>query len=118
MINHDNNMLLYIEPKDPKSTQPIVDDLTRQLTAAYRRSQAGILEDGQVVDVVSMGWHTCICGAKSDNTEHVLPRNILMTNSLCVHYLAWHRHEIPSGEIDKLTNLPEEQADPSSEELQ
>jgi hypothetical protein len=64
----------------------------------------------------SLGFHTCVCGAVSDSTDFILP-NGLRTNSLCVHYLAYHRAEIEDGELWAVEGLSDGSNFPSSDEL-
>lgn len=118
MIDNSPTMLLYIEPQNQKSDTPIVDDLTKKMTAAFRKTKPGMLIDGKFKDIGTMGWHTCCCRARSDNTEHVLENMQSQTNSLCIHYLAWHRQEVPQSELDKVALLLNENAEPSAQELQ
>jgi hypothetical protein len=40
-----------------------------------------------------------------------------MTNSLCVHYVAYHRHEVPEAELEKSRQLTAKSAEPTSQEL-
>lgn len=49
------------------------------------------------------GWHTCICGAVSTSSDLYLHGYI--TNSLALHYMQYHRSEVPQSEITKLDNL-------------
>lgn len=105
MINP--NGVLYIEPSPKTSPQPLIDDLTRKMTAAYRRSTKG---------PTFRGWHTCACGVHSDNSEHKLPSG-LETNSLCIHYLAFHRDEVPAAELEKVGQLDCGEAEPTTQEL-
>jgi hypothetical protein len=105
MINP--NGILYIEPSRRISELPVIDELTRKMTAAFRRC-----EDGTAF----RGWHTCACGAASDNCEHILP-NKIETNSLCIHYLAFHRTEIPAAELEKVQQLPYGETEPNEREL-
>jgi hypothetical protein len=58
-------MMLFIEPEQPPSTWPLVDNLTRKMAGAYRHSQPSRYR--------SCGFHTCRCGAISNNTDHLLP---------------------------------------------
>lgn len=118
MIDNSTNMILYIEPENDRSAEPLIDDLTKQMTAALRKSRPGVMINGMFKDLDSLGSHTCVCGAKSDTTEHMLKDEKTLTNSLCVHYLAWHRFEIPQAELDKVTNLPDDSEEPSAQELQ
>jgi hypothetical protein len=41
-----------------------------------------------------------------------------LTNSLAVHYLAFHRKDVPESELVKIGNLPFGEADPTEEQLQ
>ena len=51
-----------------------------------------------------MGVHQCSCGLRSTSYDYLFPNN-METNSLCLHYLEWHRHEIPDIEFEKLDKL-------------
>jgi hypothetical protein len=100
--------VLFIEPQQPPSDQPVIDDATRKMAGAYRRSQPSRYE--------SCGFHSCSCGAISDHVNHVLPDGTL-TNSLCVHYLAYHRHEVSAFELGYARQLSEDGVLPTSDEL-
>lgn len=96
----DPSGLLMIEPKHPASAEPVLDDLTRMAAVALagaERSEYGY-----------RGCHFCSCGALSDNQDHFVGPDRLITNSLAAHYLAWHREDVPQSELDKLIalNLP------------
>ena len=60
--------------------------------------------DKFVPNISTKGVHECICGAESDPCDYELEDGFI-TNSLCVHYLAYHRSEIPQSELDKIINL-------------
>lgn len=100
--------LFYIEPDGPASAAPLVDHLTRKMTAALRRGQRFGLWGGV---------HECVCGAQSTSCDYVLPSDDV-TNSLCVHYLAHHRAEVPSGMLARVDALACGEAEPSERELQ
>ena len=100
--------LLYIEPTTDASTQPVLDEITRKMTSAFRN-----------VKLLPWGFggvHQCICGATSAARDFVLP-NGLITNSLCVHYIALHRDAVPAEEIEKILRFSGE-AEPTVEEIQ
>jgi hypothetical protein len=82
--------MLYIVPKDPPSEQPIIDELTMKMVAALRKASESRIQ--------SYGFHACVCGARSDGTDWILPDGT-RTNSLCVHSLAYHRAEVEAGEL-------------------
>jgi hypothetical protein len=100
--------MLFIEPKKPPSEGPIIDELTLKMVAALRKAT--------LPHYRSLGFHTCICGAKSDSTDFILP-NGLRTNSLCVHYLAYHRAEVEAGELWAVEGLSDGCEYPTSDEL-
>ena len=60
--------LLFIEPRLPPSEKPIVDDLTRKVAGVYRESHRP--------NFAYSGVHECSCGARSDNTDYVLPASV------------------------------------------
>jgi hypothetical protein len=102
--------LLYIEPRLAPSPRPLVDELTRKMVMALRNH----IRTG----VKYMGWHECSCGAHSTNTDYLLPGG-WWTNSLCVHYLAYHRTEVPASALATVASFPGS-ADciPTQEELE
>ena len=100
--------LLYIRPSARTSPEPLIDGLTRKMTAAFRAAELS--------GVVWRGFHVCACGARSSNTDWYLPGEI-MVNSLCVHYLAWHRDEVPAADLKAVAALTAGEADPDAAEL-
>lgn len=120
--------ILYVEPSANVAVTPIIDTLTRKMTGALRRATPGAwtppdpvlggrgsfrARDGY------RGHHTCQCGARSSGQDYWLAAG-LPTNSLCVHYLAWHRHEIPAQQMELLQRVLryELEAMPLEQELQ
>ena len=95
------NMLLYIEPVNPPDHQPLRDELSQRMVAAWRRRVSPLSG--------FRGVHSCACGAQSDNMDHVVhgaDGQAFTTNSLCVHYLMFHRAEVPDSELEKVRLLP------------
>lgn len=96
MIQLDDEHLLMIEPAG-EPTQPVIDDITRKLTAVWRQrwtSPGGY-----------RGWHDCTglrCAAMSDNRDHKVMG--LLTNSLCIHYVAQHRTDVPQTMLDLIAS--------------
>lgn len=107
----ESRYLLFIQPKNSCS-QPIDDSLTKVmqkiLSAAKRGTSnySDLNDDGQHFKEGGgwKGWHTCICGEASDNADYLLP-NGMITNSLCIHYLKYHRRQIPKTQLIKLQQL-------------
>lgn len=91
------HFLLMIEPRYAKSATPDRDWATKKMTR--------LLNAAERINP-TFGWHTCVCGAKSDCCEWRL-RGGLISNNLAVHYLTWHRSEVPAAEMMKLFELPE-----------
>ena len=100
--------VLYMEPGPYTPAEPVIDELTRKMAAAYRAS----ISDG----ACWRGFHVCRCGVNSSNCDYVLPSG-QQTNSLCVHYLAFHRDEVPEAELAKVAALESGETEPTAEEL-
>ena len=100
--------VLYLRPGPNTSAEPVIDDLTRKMTAAFRAAES--------TGVRWRGFHVCRCGVNSDNTDYILPGG-QQTNSLCIHYLAFHRDEVPPEELAEVAALEAGDAEPSAEEL-
>jgi hypothetical protein len=114
-----NKGLLFIEPTQPASKEPVIDGLTRRMTAALNGSVGGTNDGWQGAFRPGGGWrgvHTCVCGVNSSNRNFQLEDGTI-TNSLCIHYLAHHRDEIPKSELDKVRSLPSYEAEPSQSQL-
>ena len=101
--------LLFIEPIHPASSTPIVDHLTRRMAAAFRAARTDTW--------ISAGLHECVCGAYSTSVDYYLPSGH-RTNSLCVHYVAYHRSEIPARQLVIIETFTSEEVEPSNLELE
>jgi len=100
--------LMFVEPKDTHvSNEAVIDELTRKMTAAYRKAE--------ISDIAYRGWHRCNCGAGSSNKDYYIGNYV--TNSLCIHYLAYHRNEVPELELAKVKALTYGEENPTAEEL-
>jgi hypothetical protein len=106
MVKHDGIMM--IEPQTDASPLPVIDELTRKMAGAWRNRKDS--------EHAYRGYHTCRCGATSDSHDHYI--NGVLTNSLCVHYLAHHRDGVPESELAKVRVLPDAGVTPKVEELQ
>lgn len=105
MINP--NGLMMIEPSAEVSDKPLIDSFTRKMTAAWRNRKTS--------DLCYKGFHICRCLVTSDNQINSIDE--LETNSLAIHYLAWHRKEVPKTELDKINVLNYGEEMPTIEEL-
>lgn len=109
MISNKGNDLLYVEPKST-SPVPLVDELTRKMAAAWRAATPDT--------DCWRGVHECTgkdCGVHSTNQDYHVGG--FMTNSLCVHYVAYHRIEIPEAELTKIRSLAFGEVEPNDDEL-
>ncbi len=105
-----NEGILMIEPRGKFSVEPVIDKLTRKMTAAWRKARHA--EDGY------RGFHICECGTFSDNKDHWVGEGEgLLTNSLCIHYLAYHHADVPKEELEKVRTLHYGEAEPTEKEL-
>lgn len=96
MVNTGPGYLLFVEPASAAMSEPIIDGLTRGMAALLASAKSG---SGYHKDT-----HRCACGAMSGGRSLVLADGTV-TNSLAVHYLAYHRAEVPRGELSKLAVL-------------
>jgi hypothetical protein len=101
--------LLYIRPGPETPDEPLIDSLTRKMTAAFRASEDTGLS--------FRGFHECRCGVYSSNTDYIVPDGYKV-NSLCIHYLAYHRHEVPEADLEAVMGLTSGEAEPTLEEMQ
>lgn len=110
MIIQGENVLLFIEPKKTKSQECLKDELTIKM---FNLLQKNILNTGHlsssgkfIKGLSTMGVHTCKCGAASSSVDYIID-DMIVTNFLCVHYLAYHRDEVPKDDIDIIHKLVE-----------
>lgn len=109
MITSQPDHLLFIEPTGAP-TPPIVDDITRKLTAAWRQRRTSPFQ--------SRGQHSCTgaaCDAMSDSADHTVAG--LATNSLCIHYVAMHRAEVSQEDLDRIASFELGTAEPTVDDL-
>lgn len=100
---------MFIEPTKNKSAVPVIDELTKIMTAAFRQAE----DDPDK----TLGWHECICGAKSATHDFRIPDHNLIINSLCIHYLACHREEVPQDQLDLIASLAYDPEEPTEKEM-
>jgi hypothetical protein len=99
--------ILYMEPSKNTSPKPLIDEATKKMTAALRQGVPGARW---------RGVHQCACGAHSSNCDYTLP-NGEQTNSLSIHYLAYHRSDVPKKQLEKVLQLECGEAEPTNEEM-
>lgn len=123
----NKKLLLYMEPQETPSKEPIIDDLTRKMTAYYNFATKGVYpysKDDEEFDISKfrandfyMGYHSCSCGVQGGDQVFLIA-NKMVTNELCVHYLAYHRKEVSKKDIDWINkNLPNLFCEPTEQHL-
>lgn len=97
----DTTGFLMIEPVGAPSLLPLIDDVTRKV--------AGMLAEASRSEYSYRGVHPCTgrgCSAASDSYDWFVdcgesaPR---VSNALAVHYVAYHRGEVPESDLLLIT---------------
>ena len=96
MINLDDDHILFIEPKGPKSDEPVNDHVTERMTQILAEARA---------ESEFLGVHECACKCACTNVDIEFP-NGQITHGMALHYLQYHRDEVPESEIAKIMNFP------------
>ncbi len=117
-------LLLFIEPKNEPSKEPIIDELTRKMTASLRKAEEGGIYDYEKIGSEYVfdkkggwfGFHDCSCGARGGGRDFLLS-NGEMTNEHCIHYIAYHRDEISKEQLIRVLSLNDGEETPTKEEL-
>lgn len=117
-------LLLFIEPEKKPSKKPVIDNLTKILAASFRKAKVGAILKYSIIgegyefqeDNGWCGCHECSCGANSGARDYLLP-NGEMTNGNCIHYLAYHRDEIPQEQLDRIADLDDGMEYPRVQEI-
>ncbi len=95
MINTNNKYFMMIEPKLAVIEQEVNDEITQQVEEIMKT----------VKEIAwTKGLHFCNCGVHSGNAilEVTINGKQYETNSLALHYIKYHRSEVPQSEIDKI----------------
>lgn len=95
MHDTSDKYLLQIHPTSTRSERPVDDELTAKMKT---------LLDSAKIGTQWRGWHNCTgCNTIGGSSDLIVGPYI--TNSLAVHYLRWHRGDVPYSEIEKLIQL-------------
>jgi hypothetical protein len=89
--------LLFIVPRNKPAEHPIIDELTMKMTGALRK--------GAKPELLVMGAVVCVCGAAGGLSDVILP-NGWVTSTLSVHFLAYHRDEVPAPSLKLYRRSP------------
>jgi len=99
--------ILFIRPTRHSNGTPVLDDATGKVAAALHRAK-------QRIGV--HGVHTCSCGVVGSTSIIELDDGRELS-SFAVHYLAYHRDEVPADELAKVDALDDAFEDPKEHEL-
>jgi hypothetical protein len=118
----DDSGFLMMEPRAQVAPTPIIDSLTRRVAAAMRKAEKSDYGYRGSPKEAVRGMHHCTgkgCGVASDNHDYFITISGVryLTNSLAVHYVAYHRHEISPAQMALIQALPDEEVDPTESEL-
>jgi hypothetical protein len=100
--------LLNITPTRAPSDKPVLDLLTEYFFQAFDSATSGLVVaiGGSYYDFevnASTAEQTCTCGAKAPGCEYYIRLPGLFGSilpSLALHYLIWHRTEIPQRHLE------------------
>ena len=109
------NQIRFIHPNRLPTDEPVIDELTMRMTSALRRASVSY-ERFYRLPPRFYRLPPCVCGAVCDPAHRVLS-NGAVTTTLCVHYLAYHRTEVPVADLNAVRRLPASAEMPSSAEL-
>lgn len=111
-----DNVLLFIHPETKATPEPVLDEYTLKMGHAlehYKERDVVVNANGNgeiLKGIRTMGYHHCICGAYSESADYGVEcqnSDILYTNSLACHYLAYHREDVDNDDLEKVNRLPE-----------
>src|SRR5437588_5193866 len=91
-----HHTLLYIEPmRSPKESAMAEFEWLKVLFKQH--TEGGYLDSNGRFSLNQrcLEIHECSCGVWSSSGDYRFP-NHMVTNSLCLHYLQYHREEIPA----------------------
>lgn len=111
-------VLLYIEPSGNKEP-PVIDKFSVKIFNGMSPIHFEIKKEymGTIGNmhrkpvftpgIYTMGHHECVCGATSTGYDILLDdgKSQIITNMLALHYLVYHRSEVPESELTKIGNL-------------
>lgn len=99
--------ILLVQVSRPASKEPLIDSLTRKLTAAARKAIAPLKNGADIL---------CFCGKVLPNRRLFLPSGAVTTFH-AIHLVAFHRQELPPEEIAKVQRLNCGEMEPNESEL-
>ena len=97
MESNHRTHLLFIEPVNPPTENPIEDDLTTKLDFIF--SQFVVIEERY------RGHFVTRFGKASDNSDYVHPVFPLVSNSLAKYYIRYHRADISPKQLTWIKEL-------------
>jgi hypothetical protein len=103
-LQNVENALLFIEPSSKIKESDMSEYIWLVELFKYAKRGCGEIMNNEWTCDQYMGAHQCRCGKRSESRDFLFSNN-MFTNSLCLHYLQWHRDEIPEIEFEKLKQL-------------
>lgn len=106
------NVLLFIHPTSCDTKEPLIDKYTIAVCNALENNESTGFVNGNkfIKGIRTMGYHLC-SGCLNEQNRFSCPKSKgydfeiadeLYTNWLAVHYLAYHRNEVPDKELKKI----------------
>lgn len=100
------NTLLYIRPRGPPSSKPVVDELTLRLAhQMVKYVESGCINGN--IKIVHEAWSVYYCtGCKQSCVIfYILLPNGLVANTAALHYMMYHRNDVRSIDIIKVQQM-------------
>jgi hypothetical protein len=101
--------LLYIYPEHKPSLKPIDDEYTKKSAFLMETAESGSIQRNQFLHgITPNGRAQCTglnCSEYYRTWDYLLP-NGMVTNEFALHYLRYHREEVPTEELNKLDSIP------------
>ncbi len=147
-ILHNKSFLLFIEPVSGFAISPVIDIYTKKIAGALHSAKSGISNQRSVAhgnsnkayfketDNGRPGERFCNCGLSTANKDFLVKINnpeakvqfdnphkgihggFAIVSSLCIHYVAYHREEVPREMLEQILLLDAEEDEPTEKELE
>lgn len=129
----NENFLLFIQPKLPPAKTPVIDKLVHKLTAAIREAKrarrvGAVLKDRQgafqwfsgfrfVRSVACCKCCNQIAGITTESSHDFEIIGGYYVSPLALHFLAYHREEVPADQIKILNGLKVSRVKPKTSDF-
>ena len=96
MISLHKTHLLFVEPKNAPTEQPVEDELTQKVDYIFSQLKPANCWRGH---------HDTGFGISSDNVDYIHKKYPIISNSLAPYYVRHHRKDIPQELIDNINEI-------------